>query len=113
MVLKAMSVVTVAILVVIIAYGGISAIESHNTDPIYVGENVAGVLVFECFSAFGTVGLSANLTPHLLWGSKIIIILLMFIGRLGPMTMFQVFQTNMDKKSKLHYSLVEDDILIG
>lgn len=111
MVLKAMSLVTMAIIFVITSYGIISAIEASNTS-IPSGFKSA-YLFFECFSAFGTVGLSANTTPLLQWGSKLVIIVLMFIGRLGPMTMFQVFQTNMDKKSKLHYSYVEEDFLIG
>ena len=111
MVLKAMSVVTIAIIVVITAYGAISAIEFDN--PSIDDQNRAGFLFFESFSAFGTVGLSADITPKLRWGSKLIIIVLMFLGRLGPMTMFQVFQSNMDKKSKLHYSYVEEDFLIG
>ena len=111
MVLKAMSLVTIAIVVIITSYGIISAIEANNAN-IPAGYK-SSFLFFECFSAFGTVGLSANVTPYLQWGSKIVIILLMFIGRLGPMTMFQVFQTNMDKKSKLHYSYVEEDFLIG
>ena len=114
MVLKAMSLVTTAIMLVVIAYGSMAAIENNSTAEIYTdNNNKAAVLFFETFSAFGTVGLSANLTPHLQWGSKLIIIILMFIGRLGPMTMFQVFQSNMDKKSKLHYQLVEEDFLIG
>jgi trk system potassium uptake protein TrkH len=43
-------------------------------------------LGFEAVSAFGTVGLSMGITPVLTVGQKIVIILLMFIGRLGPMT---------------------------
>ena len=39
------------------------------------------------FSAFATVGLSANLTGQLTFFGKIIIILLMYIGRIGPVTM--------------------------
>jgi trk system potassium uptake protein TrkH len=44
-------------------------------------------LAFEAVSAFGTVGLSANLTPQLdPWG-KFVIMGLMFIGRTGPLTL--------------------------
>lgn len=43
-------------------------------------------LLFECASALGTVGLSVGLTPTLSAPGKVIIILLMFIGRLGPIT---------------------------
>lgn len=43
-------------------------------------------LLFEVTSAMGTVGLSLGLTPHLdTWG-RILIIITMFIGRLGPLT---------------------------
>ena len=37
-------------------------------------------------SAFGTVGLSTGITPGLSVGSKLISILMMFTGRLGPLT---------------------------
>ncbi|MFA5840028.1 MAG: TrkH family potassium uptake protein [Candidatus Margulisiibacteriota bacterium] len=48
-----------------------------------------GVLpvAFEVFSAFGTVGLSMNLTPLLSSAGKIVIMLVMFIGRVGPLTL--------------------------
>jgi trk system potassium uptake protein len=45
-------------------------------------------LAFEVTSALGTVGLSLGATPHLDEIGKIIIILTMFIGRIGPMTLF-------------------------
>lgn len=44
-------------------------------------------LLFELVSAFGTVGLSTGITSLLQPASKIIIILTMFIGRLGPVTL--------------------------
>ncbi len=43
--------------------------------------------VFEVFSALGTVGLSLGLTPLLTPTGRIMIVLLMFIGRLGPLTL--------------------------
>jgi trk system potassium uptake protein len=43
--------------------------------------------MFEVVSAFGTVGLSMGLTPSLTAAGKIIIIVVMFIGRIGPLTM--------------------------
>jgi trk system potassium uptake protein TrkH len=44
-------------------------------------------IIFELFSAYGTVGLSAGLTPQLSMIGKIIIIITMFIGRIGPLTL--------------------------
>jgi trk system potassium uptake protein len=43
-------------------------------------------IAFECVSAFATVGLSTGITPLLPEPAKLIIILLMFIGRVGPVT---------------------------
>jgi len=43
-------------------------------------------ITFETVSAFGTVGLSTGLTSHLSGPGKIIISSLMFMGRLGPLT---------------------------
>lgn len=43
-------------------------------------------IVFEAFSAFGTVGLSMGLTGELSFTGKIVIMALMFIGRIGPVT---------------------------
>ena len=42
---------------------------------------------FEVFSAFGTVGLSMGITPKLSFIGKIVIIVVMFIGRVGPLSL--------------------------
>jgi trk system potassium uptake protein TrkH len=39
----------------------------------------------------GTVGLSLGITPHLSMASKFIIVLLMLIGRIGPLTLSMSF----------------------
>lgn len=44
-------------------------------------------LFFEVVSAFATVGLSLGITPYLSAAGKLTIILLMFIGRVGPLTL--------------------------
>ena len=43
-------------------------------------------ILFEVVSAFGTVGLSTGVTAQLGVGSKLLSIVIMYIGRLGPMT---------------------------
>ena len=42
--------------------------------------------LFEMTSAFATVGLTTGITPSIGLGAKILSIIVMFIGRLGPMT---------------------------
>lgn len=44
-------------------------------------------ILFEVFSAFGTVGLSAGITSDLSVPGRAVIILMMFMGRIGPLTM--------------------------
>ena len=43
--------------------------------------------VFEVISAFGTVGLSLNVTPSLSIAGKVLIMILMFIGRIGALSL--------------------------
>lgn len=51
-----------------------------------VGTDIISV-VFECFSAYSTVGLSLNYTPKITENSKYVLITLMFLGRIGLMTL--------------------------
>lgn len=43
-------------------------------------------LIFEAFSAMGTVGMSTGITPYLNTGARIVLILLMFVGRVGSIS---------------------------
>lgn len=47
-------------------------------------------LVFEAFSALGTVGLSMDATPKLNEIGRVTVILMMFAGRVGPVTLFML-----------------------
>lgn len=68
-------------------------------------------IIFEVFSAIGTVGLSIGITPELGTASKIVVITLMFIGRVGVMSILMSF-IKRNAKPKL-YSLPEENILIN
>ncbi len=57
-------------------------------------------LIFEVLSAFGNVGLSAGITPKLHEVSKVLIILSMLLGRLGPLAF--VFAFAQSKRTQLH-----------
>ncbi len=48
-------------------------------------------VLFEVVSAFGTVGLSTGITPDLSVAGKLVIILIMFIGRLGAVTLLSIW----------------------
>ncbi len=48
-------------------------------------------ILFECFSAYGTVGLSMGITAGLSWMSKLVLMFLMFFGRMGTITLLMMF----------------------
>jgi len=66
--------------------------------------------LFETTSAFATVGLSMGLTPNLTFGGKLAIMLLMFIGRVGPLT-FAVALSFKTVTRKYEYP--EDSAMVG
>ncbi|WP_203640828.1 TrkH family potassium uptake protein [Levilactobacillus andaensis] len=68
-------------------------------------------IMFEVLSAFGTVGLSLGLTPHLTVIGKVIIMLLMFIGRVGIFTSLYSLSKRQTKVNQIRYP--EENILIG
>jgi len=65
-------------------------------------------VVFESISAFATVGLSLGITTLLSSSSKIIIMILMFVGRLGPLTL-----VSSRRIRNINIEYIEEDILIG
>ncbi len=75
---KAFAIIIISIFTIIIGSFG-----------IFIFDGQLGMLkiIFECFSAFGTVGLSLDLTPKLSDPSKYILIILMYIGRMGSITL--------------------------
>ena len=64
---------------------------------------------FETFSAFGTVGLSMGVTPKLNDVQKYAIILIMFIGRVGPLTL--AFAWYSARKKGITYA--EESVMVG
>jgi trk system potassium uptake protein TrkH len=57
----------------------------------------APALIFEATSALGTVGLTIGATPLLDEIGKVIVILTMFIGRIGPVTLFMLLSDEQEK----------------
>ena len=68
-------------------------------------------LLFEAVSALATVGLTIGITPYLSVVGKIVIILLMFVGRIGIMTfIFSIIKEGVDDKN-IHYA--EGHVIVG
>lgn len=97
---KAVALVFMALLVIIVFAGA-----------MMITEGAAFVRVlFECVSAFGTVGLSLNLTPDLTPVGKVLVCALMFIGRLGPLALAYAFVRH---GRSARYAYAEERIMIG
>ena len=68
------------------------------------------VLLFEAVSAFGTVGLSTGITADLPPISQVMLMVLMFLGRLGPLTLGTALVL---RQRKLLYELPKERPAIG
>ena len=68
-------------------------------------------ICYETMSAIGTVGLSKDFTGTLHGAGKLVIILMMYLGRIGPITMAAAFMTKGKSDDSIH--LPEEKIMIG
>lgn len=69
-------------------------------------------ILYETTSAIGTVGLSADLTPHLGIASKCVIMAMMYLGRIGPITLALAFGERSHPRDKVR-ELPVRRILVG
>ncbi len=94
-------VITVYLFVAVLISFLLSITEQHNR-PI--------ALIFETISALGTVGLSTGVTPHLSMTGKLLIIITMFLGRIGPFTLALAIGQRQLTES---YRYPEEEVQIG
>jgi trk system potassium uptake protein TrkH len=73
-------------------------------------EDIVIKSLFEITSAFGTVGLTTGITPQLSTAGKILIIITMFVGRIGPLTLALAVAI---KEEKLDYTYPEEKVMVG
>jgi len=67
-------------------------------------------VLFEVVSAFGTVGLSTGITPTLSPAAKIVLMLIMLTGRIGPLTLALAIG---QRRAKLLYDYPKERVVIG
>ena len=103
---RALTVVLISLFIVVICACALS-ISERNSDMDMID------LLFEATSAFGTVGLSSVGTPNLSLFSQMLIIPVMFFGRVGPLTLAFALANKLEHnaKNRLHYP--EDRPMIG
>ena len=117
LIVKSMTTVFFVLVILIASYVGLVLFGTKEVAGYQMSENVKTNIneyyLFEVFSCFGNVGFFTTLEPCLSTGSLIILCLLMLLGHLGPMTFFQLIQNHLDKNVIMHYSFVEEELLIG
>lgn len=69
-------------------------------------------VIYETASAVGTVGLTADLTPHLSRISQCVLMCMMYIGRLGPLTLALMFVGKTHPRDRIR-SLPQEQIMVG
>lgn len=115
---RAIVVMFVSVFIIIVSIVGLSItedIKAEHTLP-EAETSVRDVsfldIFYEVFSAFGTVGLTLGITPKLSAAGKIIIMFVMFIGRLGPITISYAVLKK-DKRNKGIKYPECDDLIVG
>lgn len=74
---QAIAVLVISVLVIFLATWVMLRLSDYSLDRV----------LFEVLSAYGTVGLSTGITPHLSEGAKYALLTCMYVGRVGPMTL--------------------------
>lgn len=101
---KALLIFIISFSFILIASLSITIIEDFVGNPLSY-ESV----LFESTSAFATVGLTTGITTSLSVGSRVILIIMMYLGRLGPMSIASILKSN--NIQTWHY--VEENVPIG
>lgn len=99
---RAFAILSISLIVVGLSIMALLIFEPKNTPLLSV--------VFECFSAYSTVGLSLSLTPTLSEPSKYVIIATMFIGRIGMLNLMIGLLRQMNHQ---FYEYPRENILIN
>lgn len=97
---QAITVVLIAVAAVIAGTGAIMLLSGVNLDRA----------LFETVSAFGTVGLSTGITADLSDPARIVLVLMMFLGRLGPLTLGSAIAL---RERRILYELPKERPAIG
>lgn len=96
-----------AITIVLLGVGAVLAATAALAD---ISDESLDELLFEATSAFATVGLSTGITADLPPAGQVILMLLMFVGRLGPLTLGTALVL---RERRAYYELPKERPAIG
>lgn len=111
-ILKSMALVVISYVFVLFTVIVIEYIEQFNT-TYPVGLQTGTSLLFEVVSAFGTVGFSEGVTPYLADTSKLILLMVMLLGRIGPIAAISVFSDKLSWTEQGDVQYMEANVPIG
>ncbi|MBI4041902.1 MAG: potassium transporter [Deltaproteobacteria bacterium] len=106
----ALTLIVLSFMIITVATVTITGMETGLVPFLQTERGLFLDILFEVTSAFGTVGMSTGRTPYLSDGSKWVLIMVMFVGRLGPLT-FVVLTTGRKRKGEFQYA--EENVMIG
>lgn len=98
-----------ALTVVLLAIG---LVTTATVTLMLVSDESALDLAFEAVSAFATVGLSRGVTPGLPATGQLVLMALMFIGRVGPITVASALALRTQTRHR-HYQYPEEKPIVG
>ena len=111
-VLKALRIVLIAAILTVVATVMICLIEKNGAFVATSEVSLSSAVIFEVLSAISTVGVSLGLTPTLAVASKIILITLMFVGRVGTLTIaYSLKKRSPDSYGEIQYQ--DSKIIVG
>ena len=111
-ILKAMALVVISLAFVLFLGVIIAVIEQHNPQFIHGGFSDTAIL-FEVVSGFGTVGFSEGITPLLSTPSKWLMMMVMLLGRIGPISAISVFSDKLSWTEQSDVQYMEATVPIG
>lgn len=97
---KSLSIISITMMLIFLSVFILSVVEA---------EHALEDVLFEVVSALSTVGLTRGLTTQLSDPGEVVIMFMMFAGRIGPLTL--AYLIAMPKKSRIHYP--ETNVLVG
>lgn len=106
---KALFILILAFAIVTVASLALAATETGD-EPYRRSETRFIEVMFEVVSAFGTVGLSTGITPGLSGLGKFILVLVMFVGRVGPLSIAAIVG---QRRGAAKYRYAEENVMVG
>jgi trk system potassium uptake protein TrkH len=104
------AITTVLLFAAVAAIGLGSLLITEHTNRTLDPEALFLNTSFEVASALGTVGLSTGVTPQLSDGGKVVVMILMLVGRLGPISVFIALSR---VEEAPHLAFPQEDVLVG